>query len=154
MPDTPPRPDSSVCSFFQGTWECRGDGYLWDADRDVCNLEDLSHPCPRCNTERYLQEAKQLACDISSASSAGAIFSGADTMRDAFRTAWQENPDVAIAAMRALSPVATWEYDAGSADAPPGRAYITTKEIMLLFKDFEAMIPVLHPVEPFAGGLQ
>ena len=37
------------------TWECRGDGYLWDADYDGWDPEDVSFPCPKCNTVMYLR---------------------------------------------------------------------------------------------------
>ena len=50
-----------MCNMSYGTFECRGDGYLWDADSDGYDLNDLSLPCPQCNTLVYLEYAKEEA---------------------------------------------------------------------------------------------
>ncbi len=52
---------SESCNFQRGTWECRGDGYLWDADSDGYDPEDTGDPCPCCNTLEYLTQAKEEA---------------------------------------------------------------------------------------------
>jgi len=50
-----------MCDFQSGTWECRGDGYLWDADDDGYDPEDFSEPCPKCNTKAFLLDRKESA---------------------------------------------------------------------------------------------
>lgn len=35
------------------------DGYLHDADADGYDPNDVSHPCPRCNTKQYLVDEKE-----------------------------------------------------------------------------------------------
>lgn len=52
---------SEPCDYFRGTWQCRGDGQLWDADSDGYDPDDTSEPCPGCNTLQYLQDAKEEA---------------------------------------------------------------------------------------------
>lgn len=54
---------------FDGPWFGAGypdafcvDGYLHDADADGYDPQDLSHPCPRCNTSEFLAGAKE-HCD-------------------------------------------------------------------------------------------
>lgn len=55
-----------MCNFQRGTYECRGDGYLWDADNDGWDPDDESWPCPGCNTLEYLTIAKESTCFSSS----------------------------------------------------------------------------------------
>lgn len=50
-----------MCEFQSGTHECRGDGYIWDADHDGYDPNDKSWPCPNCNTIEYLKAAKEEA---------------------------------------------------------------------------------------------
>ncbi|AGH32252.1 hypothetical protein VPHG_00189 [Vibrio phage 11895-B1] len=48
-----------MCNMQSGTIECRGDGYLWDADCDGYDPNDHSMPCPQCNTKEYLLSVKE-----------------------------------------------------------------------------------------------
>lgn len=50
-----------MCEYQAGTIECRGDGYLWDADSDGYDPEDTSEPCPACNTAAFLKAKKEVA---------------------------------------------------------------------------------------------
>ncbi len=74
-----------MCEFQKGTYECRGDGYVWDADNDWIDYEDISWPCPNCNTKQYLLNAKEEAEStayyraIMSAGSGVTIWQGAVT---------------------------------------------------------------------------
>ena len=43
-----------MCDYQAGTWECRGDGYLWDADSDGLDSNDHTYPCPKCNPKIFL----------------------------------------------------------------------------------------------------
>ncbi len=63
-----------MCDFQNGTWECRGDGYLWDADSDGYDPNDRSYPCPKCNTAGYLADAKEEAESTSFVSNNATIF--------------------------------------------------------------------------------
>ncbi len=47
------------CGFQVGTIECRGDGYLWDADHEGYDPNDLSMPCPHCNPLEHLESQKE-----------------------------------------------------------------------------------------------
>lgn len=42
-----------ACTYRDGTYECRGDGYLWDADADGWDPIYKDWPCPACNKEEY-----------------------------------------------------------------------------------------------------
>lgn len=42
-----------ACTYRNGTYECRGDGYLWDADADGWDPIYKDWPCPACNKEEY-----------------------------------------------------------------------------------------------------
>ena len=50
-----------MCDYQAGTWECRADGYLWDADSDGYDPNDHTYPCPKCNPGTFLASAKQYA---------------------------------------------------------------------------------------------
>lgn len=82
------------------------DGYLHDADGDGCDPDDLTHPCPRCNTERYLRDAKDESEGTELLSfGTGAIMTtltGDDIWRIAKNWARQENPTEAERCIKAL----------------------------------------------------
>ena len=82
-----------MCQFCSGTFECRGDGYLWDADDDGFDLNDLSSPCPCCNTLTFLADAKNEAESISSYRSMMDQGSGVDIWEYAITLAKRWNQD-------------------------------------------------------------
>jgi hypothetical protein len=65
-----------MCEFQNGTNECRGDGYVWDADCDGFDPADKSWACPNCNTKQYLLDAKEEAESTSSYSGMSGSGSG------------------------------------------------------------------------------
>ena len=90
------------CGMQEGTLECRGDGYLWDADYDGYDPEDKSMPCPQCNTLVYLMEAKHAAENTSYYSDMTSSGSGITIWESAVKTAkfWnKENTEVSLKAI-------------------------------------------------------
>lgn len=76
---------------------CCIDGYLWDADsgdeNGLTRGGDL--PCPACNTEKYLDDAKTEAEETAWGQSMNTVFSGAMILEGALRRAEQVNPEEA-----------------------------------------------------------
>jgi hypothetical protein len=98
-----------MCNFQNGTWECRGDGYLWDADNDGYDPEDHSHACPKCNTLEYLKDAKSEGESTSYMANNFTLFaadkgylSGVDIWEGAVAVALEENADAANAALKTI----------------------------------------------------
>lgn len=102
-------PRSCPCSYQSGAIECRGDGYLWDADSDGYDPEDFSHPCPACNTREYLANAKEYAESTPEASfQAGPYYdhwTGAEWWDRCLAEAERVNPGEARKAEAELCPV-------------------------------------------------
>lgn len=95
----------TICTYQYGTWECRGDGYLWDADDDGYDPTEKDHPCPGCNTLEYLQKAKEEAettCSYSNGYSSG---TGETIWQGSVRVATEENPDGIDEVLRAIGEV-------------------------------------------------
>ncbi len=88
-----------MCEYQAGTFECRGDGYVWDADDDGYDLNDKSWPCPCCNTEQYLEDAKEEAESTSYYRSLNHEGCGADIWRGAVARVAQWNPEEVHAAL-------------------------------------------------------
>lgn len=95
----------SNCTFQRGTWECRGDGYLWDADGDGWDPEDTSDPCPCCNTQEYLEQAKAAAETTSFWLDCDVAGTGEDIWVDRLRWATEANPEVTQRILKELGPV-------------------------------------------------
>ena len=93
------------CNFNVGNYQCRGDGYLYDADFDSYDPHDLSHPCPSCRTLEFLKDAKQDAESTSYYSNNGMSGSGKDIWESAVRTALDANPDAAHKALKEIGKV-------------------------------------------------
>jgi hypothetical protein len=92
-----------MCNYWHGgTIECRGDGYMWDADNDGYDEEDHSMPCPACNTAGYFDEAKEVAETTSYMSSYNGGMSGDDVWRNAIRIACEANPECAPKVLRTI----------------------------------------------------
>lgn len=86
-----------MCNYWHGgTIECRGDGYMWDADCDGYDPDDLSRPCPACNTRAWLDGAREYAEAVSFSSGMGGNMTGEE--------AWLGAVSIALAANRQLAP--------------------------------------------------
>ena len=94
-----------MCEFQQGTYECRGDGYVWDADADGYDPDDHSWACPCCNTRQYLLNAKDDAESTLSFSSVGHKGSGVTIWESAVRVATEWNQSKAEEALKAIGEV-------------------------------------------------
>lgn len=98
-----------MCGYQCGTWECRGDGFLWDADCDGYDPNEMDHPCPECNTREFLAHAKEYAeTTVEASSGYGANYSrwtGADWWRLHVEAARKINPEATRDAERELCPV-------------------------------------------------
>jgi hypothetical protein len=83
------------CNFWHAgtTWECRGDGFLWDADYDGFDPEDESTPCPQCNTLVYLTSAKEEAESCAEWSVNGVHGTGESLWLNAVSIAKEANPE-------------------------------------------------------------
>lgn len=106
------------------TMECRGDGYLWDADYDGWDPDDHSRPCPECNTEEYLLSAKEDAETVSEGSSAGFYYTGESCWLGAVRAAEAANEVAAKAALLKIGLVTALVPDASNDDGFATRQYV------------------------------
>lgn len=106
-----------MCEFQIGTVECRGDGYLWDADNDGFDPNEHDHPCPCCNTGEYLKSRKEDAETTSSFAGAFDSGTGIDIWTRAVKTARRWN---AKAAKSALSEIGRVEAIADDESKPDG----------------------------------
>lgn len=108
-PDVAPvaTPEQQPCGYERGTWECRGDGQLWDADSDGYDPDDTSEPCPGCNTVEYLQDAKEEAETTVYHSGIYGMSTGEDIWLSAVAIAKEANPAGAEAILAAIGPVDT-----------------------------------------------
>lgn len=92
-----------MCHYQNGTYECRGDGYLWDADSDGYDPESFDWPCPACNTHGYLVQAQEDAESCLSGSCNGVSYTGVSLWVRAVAVARTAN---AIDAQRTLESLA------------------------------------------------
>lgn len=99
------------CQFYRSTWECRGDGYLWDADSDGYDPDDTSHPCPCCNTLEYLKAAKEEAETVSHWSDMGYSGTGETIWINSLSWASSANPEAARLALAEIGPVHALVHD-------------------------------------------
>lgn len=92
-----------MCNYWHGgTIECRGDGYMWDADADGYDPEDTSFPCPACNTRTYLLGAKEHGECCSYSSGWSGDYTGEDMWLGAVDVALAANPQVAPRLLRQI----------------------------------------------------
>lgn len=103
-----------MCDFQIGTYECRGDGHLWDADMDGYDPNDFSDPCPKCNTDDFLAAAKDEAESTSFYSSMSGSGSGIDIWNSAVAAAREWNPDGLRAALQSIGRVEALKEDQAS----------------------------------------
>lgn len=94
-----------MCEYQRGTIECRGDGFLWDADHDGYDPEDLSMPCPNCNTAAFLTNAKEFAESTSDWSNMSGSGTGVDIWQGSVAHARHWNQEAAEAALRGIGKV-------------------------------------------------
>ena len=90
------------CRYQHGTLECRGDGYLWDADSDGYDPDDFSDPCPNCNTLEYLRGRKEEAECVSQGQSMYWSYTGETLWLDAVGHARAINPEAAQVALEEI----------------------------------------------------
>lgn len=95
-----------MCNYWHGgTIECRGDGFMWDADCDGYDPDDKSMPCPACNTATWLAEAKETAESCSYMSSYSGGLTGEQVWANSIQIAIRANPHLAPRAVRLMGVV-------------------------------------------------
>ena len=94
-----------TCGYQSGTMECRGDGYLWDADHDGFDKYDISYPCPDCRTKEYLENAKEQAESTSSFFNMSSSGTGVDIWQGAVKHALEQNGGAAEQALKEIGKV-------------------------------------------------
>lgn len=114
----PPVAPALGCNYWHKgtTLECRGDGYLWDADDDGYDPDDQSSPCPECNTHQYLLSAKEEAEGVLESSSHRDYFTGTSLWESAVKVARAANELAAQEALRLIAEVHTSHPDATGED--------------------------------------
>ena len=115
-----------MCQYHHAgtTLECRGDGFLWDADFDGYDPEDESMPCPECNTEAYLREAKEDAESCSHGNDNGFHYTGESIWLGSVTVAEAANPDAAKSALLKIGLVSPLVPDSSNEDGFSARQYI------------------------------
>ena len=98
-------PAVPACTYQRFTFECRGDGFLWDADHDGWDPTEQDHPCPRCNVPEFLARAKEEAQSTVDWQSGGEYQTGEDIWLNHLAYALKQNPDAVPAALAELGPV-------------------------------------------------
>lgn len=99
-----------TCDYQAGTWQCRGDGYLWDADSDGYDLSDHTYPCPKCNPRSFLANAKEYAETTIFEENCGRFTTGKHAWEDAVERIGRLHPEQVadllreVGAVRALEP--------------------------------------------------
>lgn len=106
------------------TLECRGDGYLWDADDDGYDPEDHSLPCPKCNTRTYLDSAKESAEQCSHGHANGRSFTGESIWLGAVRVAEEANAEATKDSLPQIGLVSALVPDSNAKDGFAVRQYI------------------------------
>lgn len=99
-----------MCDYQIRTRECRGDGYLWDADSDGFDPNDHTYPCPKCNPKNFLSNAKEYAETTIFEENCGRFTTGRQAWEDAAaRISWLHPEAVPqllaeVGTVRALEP--------------------------------------------------
>jgi hypothetical protein len=96
-----------ACAYQHGTMECREGGFLWDADHDGWDADDEDHPCPACNTRKFLLASKETAESVSSGSFNTCSYTGESIWLNAVRLAEELNPEAARIALAEIGSVET-----------------------------------------------
>lgn len=114
----PPKTRPACGYWAGGTMECRGDGYLWDADHDGYDPDDHTYPCPQCNTLEFLWSASESASTTSFFTNMAGSGTGDDIWRNAVAHALKINRDAAVAALITIHRVTTLKGDRNNMDTP------------------------------------
>lgn len=112
-----------MCEFQIGTYECRGDGYVWDADCDGYDPEDHSWPCPCCNTKEYLAGAKEEAETTSSYTTMTSSGCGVDIWEGALAQATVWNPDHLEEILKGIGKVVALKHDDNGEENPSVKVF-------------------------------
>ncbi len=112
-----------MCEYQNGTFECRGDGYVWDADSDGYDPDDHSWPCPCCNTGEYLEAAKEEAETTSYYRSMMSQGCGADIWRGAVARATEWNPSGVAQLLNEIGKVVALLPDDDGEDNPSTQVF-------------------------------
>lgn len=104
--------------------ECRGDGYLWDADDDGFDPDDHTYPCPQCNTEAYLLQAKEQAETCPCGNDCGYSYTGESIWLGAVQSAESANLEAAKAILTKIGIVAALVPDASNDAGFAVRQYV------------------------------
>lgn len=109
---------AAACNYsISGTsYECRGDGYMWDADSDDWWGDEHGMACPQCNTLAHLQEAKEEAQTCSSWANISGSGTGETIWLNAVKLAQEANPAATAAALALLGLVETLVNDKNQPD--------------------------------------
>ena len=116
MPEEMKQATPKACTFQRGTWECRGDGYLWDADSDGWDPNEADNPCPCCNTLEYLERAKEEAESCSAWSNGHSSGTGEDIWLNCLSWAEAANPEGLPEILKKIGPVEALVSDTTSPD--------------------------------------
>lgn len=125
---------SEPCGMQSGTIECRGDGYLWDADFDGYDPNDHSMPCPSCNTLVFLKDNKEQAESVSYYSDMGGSGTGIDIWENAVKAATYWNADGVKDALLVIGKVeALFEETKGGQSNDMVRVFLYTGKVDTCF---------------------
>ena len=94
-----------MCEMQIRTIECRGDGYLWDADCEGYDPHDHSMPCPNCNTLVFLESAKGEAESTSYYQDARSSGTGVTLWQEAVKGAHYWNTTATVEALKIIQRV-------------------------------------------------
>lgn len=119
-------PGTLECNFWREgtTLECRGDGFLWDADDDGFDPDEQDHPCPQCNTLAYLMAAKEEAETCSEWRINSLCGTGESLWLNAVRIAEKANTEAARSALIGIGVVNTLVVDPQAEDGCRVQVYI------------------------------
>jgi len=105
-----------MCDYQVGTWECRGDGYLWDADSEGYDPSDFSYPCPKCNPKTFLAGAKEYAETTIFEENCGHCITGKEAWEDAVARISRLHPEQVAHLLREADIVRALEPDPRNTD--------------------------------------
>jgi hypothetical protein len=135
-------PAVPACTYQRFTWECRGDGFLWDADHDGWDPAEQDHPCPRCNVLEYLARAKEEAQTTVDWQSGGQYQTGEGIWLNSLAFALEQNPGAVPAALAELGPVDALVPDDSTEDGSAVRRHNVDAPAVDLLGDVPAAVPL------------
>lgn len=135
-------PAVPACTYQRFTWECRGDGFLWDADHDGWDPAEQDRPCPRCNVLEFLTRAKEEAQNTVDWQSGGQYQTGEGIWLNSLAYALEQNPGAVPAALAALGPVDALVPDDSTEDGSAVRQHNVDAPAVDLLGDVPAAVPL------------